>query len=173
MIPDAARRSGHDGQATSHGLEHDQAQGFRHRCEDERIAVGVEVGQSAAPVEKAEKCDARRGRSPKLRLAGTGSRHDEVNHSSGQAFAGEPKGVDDLICPLLWSQTADMDEGKPAAHAERRTHGLAPATRVKQFGIDPSAPDLDVVHLEPDEIPARDGRRSKDSPASTMKSAQV
>ena len=96
-----------------------------------------------------------------------------MNHSSGQAFAGEPKGVDDLISPLLRSQAADMDEREPAAHPERRTHGLAAAARVKQLRIHPSAPDLDVVHLEPDEIPARDGRRRKDSPASTMEPAQV
>lgn len=102
-----------------------------------------------------------------------GSSHEEMDHSSRQAFASEPEGVDDLLGTLFRSEPADINEGEPAAHAQRRPHSLTATARVKQLGIDPSAPDLDVGNLEPHQILAGDGRRSKDSAASAMKTAQV
>ena len=171
VVRDPAGGHRHDGQPARHRFQHHETERLGDRGEHEGIAVGVQVGQAAPPVQDAEEGDAGQCDRAELVLPGAGAGDHQMDHAPREVVARDADGLDYLVGSLLCHEASDVEKGEPAPHAERGAQFGAAAPGVEGLGVHPASPHLHVRHAEPDQVTAGDAGRGVDPPAPAVEPA--
>jgi hypothetical protein len=173
VIRHASSRDRDDGKATRHGLEYDQSERLGQRCEDERVAAGVEHGQLGPPVEVPEEDGARRRRGPQCWFLRTSTGDDESRRIRRKHALGDGIRLHDVLDTLLGREPADVHEGEAVADAVLFPPRRRAVARMVCRDVDAAAPDLDIAGAGAEEVRSGRMRRRVRAPAAPVKPRDV
>ena len=174
MVRDSSGRGRDDRKAACHRFEHDKAQRFGERREEEGVGACIETREHRLAVEIAEEGDVFRG---VVGAQGIGSRPRtgdyEMHRTLRELGPGEREGGKNALHSLLGGQAADMEEDDAVAPAVCCAQRLAAMSRMKGLDVNAAAPDFDVCHAHGQKVGLRRRRWCVGPNSAPMKSREM